>query len=395
MAKRGKKTSVRGVRTLGDGRYLIRAWATDPKTGKQKEMERQILAGSVGEAAAEKARLRAEYLRARTPHQPAARARLADAAPRWIREQRSRWKPSTQSIYATNLDHWIDVFPDHYLDAIEPHEVTAALERWRAEGAAADTVNGRLRVLRTFARECKVPAMVEGVRAVARTVHEDESAEEEGKGLSLEELRAFLAAGPDAAGPAWWPLLACAAWTGCRFGELSALEWRDLDLDAGTLRIRRAVWRGIVGHPKARSSARDIVLASDVVGVLRAHRARQVRGDEAPQIEVAGETPPAPATGLVFPSPKTGGYASNTGARFAALRVYRAAKIELDGRPVLHAFRHSINNALRQVASELVRQSLIGHADEAIGRRYSKVSIEEKRAAVGAVVRLVRGTGST
>ncbi len=393
MARRGKRTSVRGVMSLGDGRYLVRAWATDPKTGRQRELERTVSASSVNEAAEVKGRLRREYLLERTPHQPAEKVRLDVAAPRWIRERKATLKPSTASIYATNLDHWCTELGDHFLAAIEPRDVTAALVKWREAGAAADTVNGRLRVLRTFARELRVSAMVEGVRSLPRTVHEDEGAEDEGRGLSLEELRAFLAKGPNAAGPAWWPLLATLAWTGLRFGEASALEWRDLDLDAGTLRVRRAVWRGQVGHPKARASNRDVALADELVGVLRAHRARQMRGDDAPQIDVAGDTTPAPAAELVFPSPRTGRHASNTGARFAALRVFDAAKIKLAGRPVLHAFRHSMNNALRQVASELVRQSLIGHADEAIGRRYSKVSLDEKRVAIGNVVRLVRGTG--
>jgi integrase len=60
-------------------------------------------------------------------------------------------------------------------------------------------------------------------------------------------------------------------------------------------------------------------------------------------------------------------------------------------RPWVHTLRHTWNNILRQNAPELVRQSLIGHADEEIGKRYSAVGLDEKRAAVAGVVRMVKG----
>lgn len=72
-----------------------------------------------------------------------------------------------------------------------------------------------------------------------------------------------------------------------------------------------------------------------------------------------------------------------------------AAGIELDGRPTIHMLRHTWNNLVRQNASELVRRALIGHADEEVGELYSAVTMEERRAAVGQVVRMVRGGGAS
>src|SRR5512132_3975386 len=55
-----------------------------------------------------------------------------------------------------------------------------------------------------------------------------------------------VAAGPGRAG--WWPpLLLLAVATGARRGELLALRWSDLDLDAGTVRIGRSLRRGQAG----------------------------------------------------------------------------------------------------------------------------------------------------
>ena len=47
--------------------------------------------------------------------------------------------------------------------------------------------------------------------------------------------------------------------------------------------------------------------------------------------------------------------------------------------------------SVRQNASELVRRSLIGHADDVSGERYSAITADEKRAAVASVVQMVRG----
>ncbi len=60
--------------------------------------------------------------------------------------------------------------------------------------------------------------------------------------------------------------------TGMRFCEVSALEWQDIDLSAGKLRIVRSQVGGVVGPPKTEVTRRDVFLAPVVVELLRRHR---------------------------------------------------------------------------------------------------------------------------
>lgn len=99
--------------------------------------------------------------------------------------------------------------------------------------------------------------------------------------LDREQARRLLdtAAGP---GPNGEPdrfhaLYVLAVHTGMRPGELLALKWEDVDLDAEILSINRTL--SIVGEftaPKTAKSRRRIRLTSGSVGALRAHRKRQL-----------------------------------------------------------------------------------------------------------------------
>jgi integrase len=76
--------------------------------------------------------------------------------------------------------------------------------------------------------------------------------------------------------------------TGMRQGELLGLGWKDVDLEAGVVRVRRTLTLAKGGprltEPKTRSSRRQIRLTSGAVDALERHRERQeaegaARGD--------------------------------------------------------------------------------------------------------------------
>lgn len=69
--------------------------------------------------------------------------------------------------------------------------------------------------------------------------------------------------------------------TGLRIGELCGLQWRDIDMLTGTLRVRQTVQRIYladggrrsyylsIGSPKTQSSAREIPLTSELMRLIR------------------------------------------------------------------------------------------------------------------------------
>jgi len=69
--------------------------------------------------------------------------------------------------------------------------------------------------------------------------------------------------------------------TGARLGELLALRWSDMDLDAGVARISRSaqVVDGQVRfkQPKTLAGARPVALGPTMVAALRRHRADQLQ----------------------------------------------------------------------------------------------------------------------
>ena len=77
-----------------------------------------------------------------------------------------------------------------------------------------------------------------------------------------------------------FPIVSLALATGMRRGELLALQWGDLDLDRGVLRVERSLEETKAGlrfkPPKTKRGRRNIALPPDAVTMLRAHRIKQL-----------------------------------------------------------------------------------------------------------------------
>jgi integrase len=80
-------------------------------------------------------------------------------------------------------------------------------------------------------------------------------------------------------GRALYPIIMLALATGMRRGELLALRWCDVDLDAGTAQVARSLEQTKAGlrfkEPKTKHGRRSIKFSASVVAELKAHWKQQ------------------------------------------------------------------------------------------------------------------------
>jgi integrase len=161
------------------------------------------------------------------------------------------------------------------------------------------------------------------------------------RALTREQARAYL----DAC-PGWYrPLAEVLLGAGLRVGEAIALEWSDIDWDAGAILVTKTVKVGGVGTPKG-DKTRSVAVADYLLEVLREHRAG--RG------ALGGPVFPHPTPGLAL-------------TRHAVRRRGHMPAVEDAGLPVgvrLHDLRHTAATLwLAAGASIYFVQQQLGHAD--------------------------------
>lgn len=158
---------------------------------------------------------------------------------------------------------------------------------------------------------------------------------------------------------------------GMRLGEILALRWDDVDLDAGELTVRQG---------KTAASSRTLPLLDEVATVLRSHRARAAR--------IGGQ-------GLVF-TDELGGPLSPRTVRWRWNRVLAEAGVEHQcsrcgtDKPCsgsvrrFHASRHTAASSLLAAGVPLETVSaILGHSAIGITANvYAKVRADAKRAAL-------------
>ncbi len=95
--------------------------------------------------------------------------------------------------------------------------------------------------------------------------------------LSPEQAKVFLEA---AVGDRFEALYVLALTTGMRQGELLALQWRDVDLEGGTIQVRASLQHTgsefVFTEPKTAHSRRRVALTRRAIEALRLHRLRQL-----------------------------------------------------------------------------------------------------------------------
>ncbi|MBA2278613.1 MAG: tyrosine-type recombinase/integrase [Chloroflexia bacterium] len=261
-----KRVGKRG--TMWYGKYDV----LDPATGKR--VYRRVNAPTRKECEARlRAAIQAGERGQRITHE---RQTVRDYSERWLAAVEPTVRPATYRRYA-------DMFRLHVLPAIGGIQLVKLapldLQRLYADrlkvGLSATTVHhmhavihrGLKQALRWGDVDRNVSEMVDPPR---RTLPDVTT-------WDAKQTAAVLVVGDDTDLAALWRL---ALLTGMRRGELLGVMWEDLDLDRGTLAVRRTLSRGKggtweLGQPKTASGRRAIALPASCVAALRKHRARQ------------------------------------------------------------------------------------------------------------------------
>ncbi|MGB9920921.1 MAG: tyrosine-type recombinase/integrase [Moorellales bacterium] len=210
----------------------------------------------------------------------------------WLQEYaRPSVRPTTWGCYEYVIRlHLKPAVGRLYLGDLRPEHLQAVYN----EKLAAGLSNRTVRLIHTVIQAALKQAVREGLvlRNVAQAASPPRLRKKERRVLSQEEQRKFLAVlEEDRLGAAFLLDLA----TGLRRGEILGLRWQDVDLEGGTISVRRALAEVkseslpegqrpagrktalIFQEPKSEKGIRTIPVPEAVLPALRAHRARQAQ----------------------------------------------------------------------------------------------------------------------
>jgi integrase len=177
-----------------------------------------------------------------------------------------------------------------------------------------------------------------------------------------------LIAGARAYSPVALAIVLLGSRAGLRAGEMLGLEWGDIDLTHREIRIRRNVWRGVIGLPKGGRS-RTVPLVSELASALQA--IRHERGERV-FLALRGVSRPASIETL----------------RHLVSCAERAAGFQGAREGRLHVLRHTFCShlAMRGAPPKAI-QELAGHTDLKVTLRYMHLSPQHRTAAIALLER--------
>jgi integrase len=165
----------------------------------------------------------------------------------------------------------------HRLDRLQPEHLECLYGALADKGLSPASI---LRAHRVLSRALRVASQRAKVARNVATLVDPPTVKrpETALPLSAQEARKVMAAAQTHRNAARWTV---ALAVGLRQSEALALRWSDVDLDNGTLSVRRGLHRvsgqGLVyEEPKADRSRRNLALPAQLVDALKAQRAAQL-----------------------------------------------------------------------------------------------------------------------
>lgn len=305
-----------------------------------------------------------------------ASALFENVAADWWADYQKRIKPGTGKTYEAHYQRCLAAFSGRQMKEITPGMVDNFGQKLKAEGRAESTIKNARSVLSLIfrfwcLRDNEVYNPVSVVRA-------PKGAPKKERLPPTPAQIALVRAHPEGFGLCAWLFM----YTGCRLGEVVALQWRDVDFASGWISVTKsASWKGggvRISTPKTRNSVRKVPLLDPLRAVLEPRRGRPsdyiLSGGPEPLTDGQYHhlwLEYCKALGMVQPS--------ESGERYRAKRRQRDAKgirplKELPPvvRPAVtaHQFRHEMASAMYEAnVGELEAQKLLGHADISTTRK--------------------------
>jgi integrase len=301
---------------------------------------------------------------------------------RWLVAHSARLRPHTLYGYRKNLDRYlVPRLGHHQLARLQPSHIRAMEADLLALGLSGTSVGQIHRIL----HRALADAVKDGVvaRNVVGAVTAPRKSTKEMVTLTPSQLGLLLGASK---ATRYGNLIFAAAHTGLRRGELVGLKWTDVDLERGTLSVQRSAGRIpgrglVITEPKTSKGRRQIDVGAELVGVLRAHRARQAE-------ERLAAGPAWRDEGWLFPKPD--GTCSDPDV---VSHNYHSLVGKLGLPPTrLHDLRHAHATILMEAWTHpKVVQERLGHSSITITLdTYSHVTPTMQREAAGIVENALR-----
>lgn len=190
----------------------------------------------------------------------------------WLAELPSHLAPNTRANRRSVIErHLIPALGKEALADLSPRRIEMAIRGLGlAPSSAREVRNVLVNALNDAVRLEILPRNPAALARAPRQVRVDRPR------FDAAQVRRLVLA---AAGERLGAVLLLAGALGLRRGELLGLRWRDIDLDAGSLKVavqrQRENGLGMVERPPKSNSGRTIPLPGMVVESLRAHRDRQ------------------------------------------------------------------------------------------------------------------------
>lgn len=378
-----------GIYRHRDGGYLIRASATDTRTGKLKPIEKRLPEATQDEAEAWLVTRKQVIRQGSAPAPTAETPRLKEYGFYLLEKKVATGEinsAKTVEKWRYVLDrHLVPEWGDYYMDAF----TWEALDEWRtawgvrvkedkAKPLSFNTVRGVLKViLETYYRNRKLTGCpIADIPPLSTKGHRTYTKEQPNQ-LTPDELRGFLTIIRQRH-PQHFCMTAWGFALGQRPSTLRPLRRRgphaDVNWKTGEVEIRRSVAAGEVMDMTKNGEDQTITIPLELLEIARWHISTQLISEEMQKSD------------LLFPS-TIGGYRSPSVLDKPFDEAARLIGTHKNITP--RAMRRTFKKHSRAAEVDaVVQRSIAGHLDPEMDHRYDLASGEEQAAAIAKVISL-------